>query len=256
MNQDIGYILRNWPFDPDEDMIVRIIDGDDSPKLQLRIDMGIIQMELDGHPSGERPKGYDSWFEYYEARQREYEESKVDDYFTLDGDDCKKLRREAVQYYYRYLSLMKLEDFPRVIRDTERNMRVFAFVKKHATSEMDRWSLDQFRPYIIMMNTRARSSLLLRENAEKGILRAIELFDDGIGDIMAFYNEYGLTSEIESSMELSILKALKTEFLRKAPPTLEDELDRAVSEERFEDAAALRDRMREQRKKRKERETE
>jgi excinuclease UvrABC helicase subunit UvrB len=97
------------------------------------------------------------------------------------------------------------------------------------------------------MNTRARTAMILRENPEQGILKALEHFDEGIGKIMAFYNEYGLTAEIESSVELSILKALKTEFLKKSPPTLEEELKRAIDEERFEDAAAIRDRIRKER---------
>ena len=250
MDQDIGYILRNWAYEPDEDLTVRIIETDSGPKLQMRIDMGIIQMEIDGHPSMENPPGYESWLDYYEQAKKEYESGKVDDYFTLSGEDCKKLRREGVQYYYRYLSLMKLGDYHRVIRDTNRNMRLFAFVKKHASSEMDRWSLDQFRPYIIMMNTRAKASLMLSEHPETGIAEAIDLFDHGIERVIEFYKEYGLSSEIESSVELSILKALKSEFLKKSPLTLEDELDHAISEERFEDAAIIRDKIRERRKKR------
>ena len=51
---------------------------------------------------------------------------------------------------------------------------------------------------------------------------------------------------MENSMELSILKALKNEFLRINPPSpsYEEELERAVREERFEDAAVLRDKIR------------
>jgi len=249
MNEDIGHILINWPYNPDEDLIVRILETPDGSKLQMRIDMGIIQMELDGHPTRENPEGFESWLDYYEHQQEVYEGGKVDDYFSLSSDDCKILRREGVQYYYRYLSLMKLEDYHRVVRDTERNMKLFAFVKKYAASEIDRWSLDQFRPYIIMMNTRARASIRLREKPSTGIEDAIELFDHGIGEIIQFYNEYGISSEIETSVELSILKALKNEFLRKSPPSLEEELNRAVREERFEDAAMLRDVIRTRQKK-------
>ena len=108
---------------------------------------------------------------------------------------------------------------------------------------MDRWALDQFRPYIIMMNTRAKSSLMLKKNPVSGIEEAIDLFDNGIRDIIDFYQEYGIISEIETSVELSLLKALKSEYLRKSPPTLEEELDSAIHEERFEDAAIIRDRL-------------
>ena len=244
MSEDIGHILKGWRYNPEDDLIVRIVRGDDNRhKIQMRIDMGIMQMEIDGHPAGERPEGEESWFDFYERRRKEYEESKVDDYFTLSGEDCRRLRREGVQYYYRYLSLMKIEDYPRVIRDTDRNLRLFAFVKKHAQSEMDRWALDQYRPYVIMMNTRARASLALREDSAVGVAKSVELFDSGIGQIVAFYNEYSIAAEIENSTELSLLKALKKEFLRITPPSLTEQLESAIREERFEDAAAIRDRI-------------
>ena len=244
MSDDISHILKSWRFNPDDDLMVRIVWGDDNrPKIQMLMDMGLMQMELDGHPASERPEGEESWLDYFEHRRREYEESRVDDYFTLSDEDCRKLRREGVQYYYRYLSLMKLEDYPRVVRDTDRNLRLFAFVKKHAAREMDRWALDQYRPYVIMMNARARASLLLKNDPSGGITGAVELFDEGIGKIVVFYNEYGIAAEIENSMELSLLKALKQEFLRMSPPSLEDELARAIREERFEDAASIRDRL-------------
>jgi hypothetical protein len=247
MNEDIGYILDSWRYDPEEDIMVRVVRGiDHRPKIQMRIDLGIMQMELDGNPTGDNPEGMESWLEYYEIRQSQYEKSRVDDYFTLSGEDCKKLRREATHYYYRYLCLMKLEDYARVVRDTERNLRAFAFVKKFSSSEMDRWALDQYRPYVIMMNTRAKASLSLRQHAETGIVEAVELFDKGIGEIVGFYKEYSINSELENSMELSILNALKNEFLRISPqpPSNEEELEKAVREERFEDAAILRDKIR------------
>ena len=244
MSEDIQYILKNWSYDPAKDLTVRLINGDDgTPKIQMRIDMGIIQMELDGNPAGENPEGFKSWLEYYENERKQYESGSVNDYYSLSSEDFQKLRREGVQYYYRYLSLMKLEDFERVVRDTDRNLRLFSFVKKYAASEMDRWALDQFRPYVIMINTRAKASLALRENSASGIEKTVEFFDSGIGRIINFYKEYGLSSEIDNSIELSVLKALKSEFLSKSPDTLQEKLQRAIREERFEDAALIRDKI-------------
>ena len=249
MSEDIQHILKNWNYDPAQDIMVRLINGDDGkPKIQMRIDMGLIQMELDSNPAGENPEGFESWLEYYEDKQKQYESSNVNDYYSLSSEEFIKLRREGVQYYYRYLSLMELEDFERVVRDTDRNLRLFAFVKKYASSEMDRWALDQFRPYVIMINARANAALALREDPASGIDKAIEFFDFGIGSIIDFYKEYGLSSEIDNSIELSVLKALKSEFLRKSPETLQEKLQKAIREERFEDAALIRDKIRTKRK--------
>ncbi len=251
MSDDIGHVLKNWPYDPNNDEnIVRLILGDDGDlKVQMRIDMGLLQMELDGNPRGENPEGFESWLDYYEENQRKYESGAVDDFFSLTSDDCKKLRQEGVEYYYRYLSLMKLADYKRVIRDTERNLRLFAFVKKYASREIDRWSLDQFRPYVIMINTQAKISMRIREFPDDYSESTVALCDSGIGKIVEFYNEYGIGSEIDSSIELSILKTLKTELLKELPETLEERLQHAITEERFEDAAHIRDEIRSQRKK-------
>ena len=249
MSDDIKHILKNWSYNPEENITLRLIDGDDGMvKVQMRVDMGLIQVEMDGNPTGENIEDFESWLEYYENNQKLFESSKVDDYFSLSLEDCQKLRREGTQYYYRYLSLMKLEDFKRVMRDTERNLRLFDFVKKYATKEMDRWALDQFRPYVIMINTRAQVSLALREKPTLYREKAIETCDNGIGRIIAFYKEYGISSEIDNSFELSILKALKSEFLQASPETLEEKLQNAIREERFEDAALIRDEIRGKRK--------
>ena len=70
LSQDIAGILDGWEFEPDA-IQVRIITGDDgAEKIQMRIDLGLIQMELDGRPDGERPEGFESLLDSYEAKAR------------------------------------------------------------------------------------------------------------------------------------------------------------------------------------------
>ena len=67
MSKDINPILSGWDHDPDE-FQVRIVAGlDGRDKLQRRLDLGLIQMELSGRPDGERPFGHDSLLEYHES---------------------------------------------------------------------------------------------------------------------------------------------------------------------------------------------
>lgn len=68
MNRDLTDILKEWPYEPGE-LHVRLIEGTDGePKLQVRLDLGILQMNAEGRPDGEQPFGYDSLLEYHEAR--------------------------------------------------------------------------------------------------------------------------------------------------------------------------------------------
>src|SRR5258708_2430483 len=124
-------------------MQVRIVDGlDGKSKLQMRIDLGLIQMELDGRPDGVRPFGFDSLLDYQVARAAK---SKGDSY-TIDAEACAALMREGVQFYHRYIAAFNLQRFDLVVRDTTRNLELFAFARKHATRKSDWLQFDRYRP--------------------------------------------------------------------------------------------------------------
>ena len=63
---------------------------------------------------------------------------------------------------------------PRVIRDAERNLAVFDFVGKHAESEELAWSLQQFRPQLLMVLTRARAAQALEADDYAMAVRQVE----------------------------------------------------------------------------------
>ncbi|MCP4095355.1 MAG: DNA helicase UvrBC, partial [Planctomycetaceae bacterium] len=45
--QDIDEILKQWPFDP-QSVNVRLLESAQRRVLQMRVDMGILQLETDG----------------------------------------------------------------------------------------------------------------------------------------------------------------------------------------------------------------
>ena len=56
MSKDISPILDGWAHDPEE-LQVRIIAGiDGRDKIQMRIDLGVVQVELEGRPDGLRSR--------------------------------------------------------------------------------------------------------------------------------------------------------------------------------------------------------
>ena len=60
----IDHILGKWPYDPTT-VKVRICQGADSREvLQMRLDMGILQLEMEGRPDGAQPNGYETYFDY------------------------------------------------------------------------------------------------------------------------------------------------------------------------------------------------
>lgn len=246
MSLDITRILNGWPFEPGQITARRIRGEDGRDLIQLRLDLGLLQMEASGRPDAQRPHGYESLLEYYQARlDRHREETGSERGFELDERDCELLRAETVMYYHRYLAEFVLEDYPAVERDTQRNLRVMDFCASHAADPADRHVLEQYRPYVIMMRTRARSAMELGHNRPKSALAAVQR---GIAEIEAYLERYGQGESAANSAELAVLRALAKEAESRIPvdPILKirQALEQAIKDERYEEAAALRDQLR------------
>jgi hypothetical protein len=243
VSQDIASILAGWDFNPEE-IQVRMITGDDgTQKIQMRIDLGLLQMELVGRPDGQRPHGFESLLDYYEDRQKATEDAGKS--YSLDPGACVSLMREGLQYYHRYLSAFHLREYDIVSRDTERNLRLFTFVVKHASRQRDKIEFDQYRPYVTMMRTRA---LALQQLAKSDFSAALQQIDDGIGRIRQFLREYHQEEREAECAELSFLLGWRREVEQERPTgpleRLEQQLELAVALEDYEEAARLRDQIR------------
>ena len=243
MSQDIERILDGWEYEPDG-LQVRIITGDDgTKKIQMRIDLGLIQMELDGRPDGQRPNGFPSLLDSYEAKAKEA--LAKDTTFSLSSDDCSLLMREGMQYYHRYLSAFHLERYDLVERDTDRNLRLFAFVARHAARQRDKIEFDQYRPYVQMMRTRACASQSLKKSEHKTALKRI---DEGIKAIRRFLADYQQEESEDECAELQSLIRWRREVEREQPmgplEKLEQQLELSVELEDYEEAARIRDQIR------------
>jgi hypothetical protein len=246
MSLDIGFILSDWPFEPGQVTARRIRGADDKDKIQLRLDLGLLQMEAIGRPDGQRPHGYESLLDYQEAQlQRHRDQTGASEGFELDERACELLRAEALMYYHRYLAEFVLEDFAAVERDTVRNLRAMDFCAVHAAEESDRYAMEQHRPYVLMMCTRARARLAVDDNRPKA---ALAILKAGIEKIVAFYRNLGQEALATESGEIGVLKAMVKETEARIPvdpiQQLRTDLDKAVKEERYEDAAQLRDQLR------------
>ena len=165
MDFDISHLLDQWEYQAGQVVARRFKAKNGQEKIQLRLDLGLLQMNAEGRPDGKRPFGHVSLFEYYRARLQKYvaAHDSSDEGFKLNAEDCTRLQLEALQYHHRYVCLLQLEDYAAVIRDAERNLAVFDFVSKHAECEEMAWSLQQFRPQLLMIRTRARAAQALRD---------------------------------------------------------------------------------------------
>ncbi|MEQ8843851.1 MAG: UvrB/UvrC motif-containing protein [Phycisphaerales bacterium] len=246
MKRDISDILGDWPYDRTRPNI-RLIQGEGGdPLLQVRLDLGLLQMHVDGRPDGQTPHNYRSLLEYYESLADDgevmAEEGGGEDGFELSSEDCKLLREEAAQYYHRYVALLVLNDFDGVIRDTARNLRLIDFLAQHAQEEADARSMLHYRPFIITVRTRALAGQMIRANESKA---AVALIDEGLDALQQAFADAGEPEAFEASAERRTLAGMREAIHPKLMPSqsaeLEARLERALEAENYELAAILRD---------------
>ncbi len=243
MNFDISAILEQWDYQPGQVVVRKFRGKDGVEKVQLRVDLGLLQMNAGGRPDGKRPFGRESLLEHYSAQLEKFKnEGGEEKDFRLAIEDCAKLQQEAIQYHHRYICLFQLEDFDAVIRDADRNLKVFEFVQKHAASEELAWSLQQFRPQCLMMRVRGRGQMALKAKHFQEVVRVIE---EGLEEIRQFYRDNERQDLLELSGELHSLEAWLSEIQSKRPLSprekLESALNEAVKNEDYEKAAQVRD---------------
>lgn len=245
-NVDIGRLLNDWPFDPDSNIRhIRAADGRE--KLQVRVEQGpfrgILQMDLEGRPDGDRPHGHDFALDFYVNERDQVAES--DGSFQLDRQMCEELFDESRQVYERYAFLLQLADFERVMRDTSRNMRLFRFVNTYAEHPDDRDKLERWWPYILRIYGTAKAMLALRH---QGAEQAIKVVDSIRHRIHGLDGVDAVEYRLELDRSLEALEELETELQSHLEPTprqkLEQELAKAVEDEAYERAADLRDQLR------------
>ncbi len=103
MGLDVKELMDGWDC-PDGEVGARLIVGRDGPEVvQLRIELGVLQMSLEGRPDGLRYHGMTNALEYIE-HELKHGTSQV------SAEAWAELEREFSQYNYRRVALSNLVD--------------------------------------------------------------------------------------------------------------------------------------------------
>jgi len=243
---DLSHVLRSWPVGGNGPTVrmVRLASG--GRALQVRLELGVLQMALDGRPDGRRPHGADSLLEWHAARRDAHRaRTGSDEGFELSGKECEGLREEGVQVYHRYVALFALGEHEAVVRDTMRNLRMFDLCRDHGASHADRTVLEQYRPFVTMMRARAQAAIALAVADARGALAAV---DSALAEMRLHFDAHGPHDGFDRSNEANLLRGMRDALVPRLPTSqrseLEERLRRAVDAENFELAAILRDELR------------
>ncbi len=233
--KDIDQVLRRWPFKPGviNARLVRAEGGREV--LQMRIEMGVLQMESALRPDGERPGGAETYLDYLiqQAVHRERD-------FQLSEEQCFEVDREFLQFYHRRICWLALRQFERAVRDADHTLDLMDFVLDHSPDEEWTRSHEQYRPFVLFHRTQAAAlSRLDRAGPEE----AIEEIDQGLARIRELFapdkgDEESKEDEIVGQL-LELKESIREHY--EMGRTLGEQLADAVAAEHYELAARLRD---------------
>ncbi len=237
---NIDHLLRSWEFEPG-DIKARLVKGsDDRDVLQTRVELGVLQMEVNGRPDGETFAGQTTYLDYLISEEFHRGES-----FVLDDEERLEVDREFLQFYQRRICWLTLKDYPRAKRDADHTLALMDIVKRHSPNE--EWTLahEQYRPFVLFHRTQAAALAALEEKDPE---QAISAINTGLKKMETFFEEHDASERFDEDEMVKRLRDLR-ESMRdqfKVGKTLNEQLAEAVAAEEFELAARLRDEIRKQ----------
>ncbi|MEM6329995.1 MAG: UvrB/UvrC motif-containing protein [Planctomycetota bacterium] len=229
--------LKDWPYEFGE-VTARLVEGEDGREvIQLRIDMGILQMEVTGRPDGWEPEGFDTYYDL--LRSVSFDE---DEAFELDGDRCMEVDREFVQFYHRRIAWLSLREFRRAVLDADHTLGLMDFSSAHAPDEEWADLHEQYRPFVLFHRTQASALAEIDDMNPQG---AVDAIDEGLRRLREVFERQDLADEFDDDdlvTKLLELKEALSDHYEIEPP-LSDQLAEAIASEQYERAAEIRDRL-------------
>src|SRR5437667_3185531 len=102
MSRDLDALLRDWEFKPGMVQARRVRARNGREVIQVRVDLGMLQIETEGRPDGDRPHGFATYFEYLQAQADKAEAAGQP--FVLTEEHAEEADREFTQFYHRRIA--------------------------------------------------------------------------------------------------------------------------------------------------------
>jgi hypothetical protein len=250
MRRDIDDALHGWPYDPQSGEIpareVRTRDGRNV--VQVRVELGLLQLEEDGRPDGIRPHGFETYLDYlrHRAAGRGQAPGGKAPSWTMGPEQCIEADREFVQFYHRRVAWLALKRYDRALRDADHTLALMDFVARHGISPEYVASHERFRGLVLFHRTQAAAAMALERRRPDEAIDAIHDGSQRIRTHQCAWEQDNDDEEMVSSATLIEQLGVLEEEIRKnfaVEKTLREQLADAVAREDYEQAARLRDRI-------------
>ena len=242
-HQDIDFIFREWPYQAGAIAARLIVAHDGRQLVQMRIEMGVLQMETTGRPDGEKPRGMATYLDWLRRQAAAQGEPLV-----LSDEQRFEIDREFIQFYHRRICCLALREFERAVADADHTLAMMDFVAAHCPDTPWTISHERQRPFVQFHRTQAAAMTALERSGPEA---AVEELDGGLAQLreaLAGLEDVHRLEDNELVHQLVELKdSLRKEY--KLGPTLAEQLSDAVAAEEYERAARLRDEIAKQKHK-------
>jgi hypothetical protein len=238
VNQDIDFVLHGWDYKPSM-VQARLVQARGGRQvIQMRVDLGILQIETNGKPDGTTPHGHTTYLDYLEDQARVA--LKTGGPLALSEEQCQEADREFLQYYHRRVCWLALRNYGRAIADADHTLALMNFVREHSPSDEYLQAHEQYRGFVIFQRTQASAALQVEKNAPE---TAIDEIRAGLEKLRVFFAGFDMEDEMEDDGMVQHLRkveqSLREEY--KIESTLQEQLEQAIAAEDYEKAARLRD---------------
>jgi hypothetical protein len=239
--QHIDDALRGWAYEPGT-VQARLLKGDDGrPIIQMRVDLGVLQLEVANRPDGVQPHGCPTYHDY--LRREASSAAGRGETFVLDEEQCREADREFLQFYHRRICWLSLRRYDRAVADADHTLTFMDFVRDHSPSAEYTLAHEQYRGFVTFQRTQGAAALALEKNDPEA---AIDEVRQGLDQLRDFFAAHDAEGQMEDDGMVRHLRKIES-FLRKEhniEETLQEQLDRAIANEQYETAAKLRDELR------------
>ena len=224
MSSDIDAVLRNWSYKPGK-IQARMVEGADGRQiLQMRVDLGLLQLEKLDRPDGSRPHGYPTYFDYLKHRQHVFARNQRP--FKLTEEQCEEADREFVQFYHRRICWLALQNYARAIADADHTLAFMDFVRDNAGDPEYVQAHEQYRGFVLFQRTQAAAALKLEREDPEG---AIDEVHTGLDRMQAFFSAFEAQEQMEVNPMVQHLRKMADSVREhhQVGETLQEQLSRA-----------------------------
>jgi hypothetical protein len=244
VSEHIDDALRGWEHTPGAVQARLVQGGDGRQVIQMRVELGILQLEMRGRPDGTLAHGFATCFDYLRGEAARPERAGAP--FMLSEEQCQEADREFVQFYHRRICWLALKQYDRALADADHTLAFMDFVRDHSPGEEYTQAHEQYRGFVVFQRTQAAAARALEQNDPEG---AIDEIRAGLERLRGFFAAYDAEEQMEEDGMVQHLRRIQDSLRQQhgIAATLQEQLDQAIANEQYEEAARLRDALRRRR---------